>query len=78
MSAFTWLKKWWSRTPRRARRGASAARLPRLEALEDRTLMATNLYVDFGDKLTGTNGMTLDGVAPVTHDNFISTINGNI
>jgi hypothetical protein len=49
---------------------------PRLEALEDRVVPTTNLYIDFGDNLTGANGMTTDGTNSVTHDNFVSQVNG--
>jgi hypothetical protein len=48
---------------------------PRLEVLEERTLLTTNLYLDFGDNFTGARGL-MDGANPVTHDSFVNKVNG--
>jgi hypothetical protein len=47
-----------------------------LEQFEGRLVPTTSLFLDFGDNLTGTNGMTTDGTNSVTHNNFISQVNG--
>src|SRR5579859_6193805 len=63
----------------RNRQARSSQRRPacglRLEALEERTLPTTNLYLDFGDSLTGPYGMTTDGTHPVTVDQLNKTYN---
>lgn len=48
---------------------------PTLEQLEPRWALATNIYLDFGDSLTGPLGMTKDGTNPV-HPPDLRSIHG--
>ena len=60
------------RKPQAVRRQASLA----VEALEGRTLLTTTLYLDFGDRFTGANGLTRDGTNAATEANLINIVNG--
>src|SRR5262249_59682885 len=64
--------------PARHRKSKAARRQapPAVEALEGRTLLTTTLYLDFGDRFTGANGLTRDGTNAVTEAALIDTVNG--